>query len=99
MHPGEALMIVYRAIVFAFAATPVATDGRAHAEIKTDWVEYSHGDVKLKGYLAYDDAITGKRPGVLVIHAREGMTGNTKKNVEMFARFGYVAFAADIFGY
>ena len=60
--------------------------GAAQAEIKTEWVEYSHGDVKLKGYLAYDDAITGKRPAVLVIHAREGMTANTKKNVEMFAQ-------------
>jgi dienelactone hydrolase len=73
--------------------------GAAHAEIKTEWIEYSHGDVKLKGYLAYDDAVSGKRPAVLVVHAREGMTDNTKKNVEMFAKYGYVAFAADIFGY
>jgi len=81
------------AAVFAICASA------AQAEIKTEWVEYSHGDVKLKGYLAYDDAIAGKRPAVLVIHAREGMTANTIKNVEMFARFGYVGFAADIFGY
>ena len=27
------------------------------------------------------------------------MTANTFKNVEMFARYGYVGFAADIFGY
>ena len=92
-------MIVNRATALAFAALLVVAAGRAQAEIKTEWIEYSHGDVKLKGYLAYDDAITGKRPAVLVIHAREGMTENTKKNVEMFARFGYVAFAADIFGY
>ena len=81
------------ALAFAVCASA------AQAEIKTEWVEYSHGDVKLKGYLAYDDAITGKRPAVLVIHAREGMTENTRKNVEMFAKFGYVGFAADIFGY
>lgn len=91
-------MIVRRAMVLAFVAL-LATAGYAQAEIKTEWIEYSHGDVKLKGYLAYDDAITGKRPAVLVIHAREGMTENTKKNVEMFAKFGYVGFAADIFGY
>ena len=71
----------------------------AQAEIKTEWVEYTHGDVKLKGYLAFDDSITGKRPAVLVIHAREGMTQNTRFNVESFAKLGYVAFAADIFGY
>ncbi len=78
---------------------PRSPRSAAQAEIKTEWIEYSHGDVKLKGYLAYDDAITGKRPAVLVIHAREGMTANTMKNVEMYAKFGYVGFAADIFGY
>ena len=92
-------MIVHRAVSFAFAALVALAAASAQAEIKTEWIEYSHGDVKLKGYLAYDDAITGKRPAVLVIHAREGMTANTKKNVEMFASFGYVGFAADIFGY
>jgi dienelactone hydrolase len=88
-------MLRIAALIIAAAFTASA----AQAEIKTEWVEYNHGDVKLKGYLAYDDAITGKRPAVLVIHAREGMTANTIKNVEMFAKFGYVGFAADIFGY
>ena len=27
-------------------------------------VEYKEGDTVLEGYLAYDDAIKGKRPGV-----------------------------------
>ena len=71
----------------------------AQAEIKTEWVEYSHDGVKLKGYLAYDDAITGKRPGVLMVHRRDGMTALTLKNTEMYAKMGYVAFAPDIFGY
>jgi dienelactone hydrolase len=90
MHPIAAALT---AAVFAACA------GTAQAEIKTEWVEYSHGDVKLKGYLAYDDAVAGKRPAVMVIHAREGMTANTIRNVEMYAKFGYVGFAADIFGY
>jgi dienelactone hydrolase len=85
--------------IAAFIIAAAFTASGAQAEIKTEWIEYSHGDVKLKGYLAYDDAITGKRPAVMVIHAREGMTANTIKNVEMFAKFGYVGFAADIFGY
>src|SRR5258708_769684 len=92
-------MIIHRGIAFAFAAFIAVAAASAQAEIKTEWIEYSHGDVKLKGYLAYDDAITGKRPAVMVIHAREGMTDNTKKNVEMYAKFGYVGFAVDIFGY
>ena len=52
-------------IAAAFAVCASA----AQAEIKTEWIEYNHGNVKLKGYLAYDDAIAGKRPAVMVIHA------------------------------
>src|SRR5205085_11136352 len=71
----------------------------AQAEIRTEWVEYSHGDAKLKGYLAYDDAVPGKRPGILMVHRRDGMTPLTLQNTEMYAKMGYVAFAPDIFGY
>ena len=71
----------------------------ARAEIKKQWVEYSHGDAKLKAYMVFDDAVTGKRPAILMIHAREGMTPKTLRLTEMWAKLGYVAFAADIFGY
>jgi len=81
------------AAAFALAAGP------AQAEMKTQWVEYSHGDVKLKAYMAYDDKVTGKRPAVLMIHAREGMTPKTLQLAETWAKLGYVSFAADIFGY
>ena len=81
------------AAAFAFAA------GSAQAQMKTQWVEYSHGDVKLKAYMAYDDKVTGQRPAVLMIHAREGMTPKTLGLTEMWAKLGYVSFAADIFGY
>ncbi len=67
--------------------------------MKTEWVEYSQGGMKLKAYMAYDDKITGKRPAVLVVHAREGMTPKTQQLTELWAKLGYVSFAADIFGY
>jgi dienelactone hydrolase len=81
------------AALFALAAGPV------QAQMKTEWVEYNHGDTKLKAYMAYDDKVTGKRPAVLMIHAREGMTPKTLQLTEMWAKLGYVSFAADIFGY
>jgi dienelactone hydrolase len=81
------------AVAFAFAAGP------AQAEMKNQWVEYSHGNTKLKAYMAYDDKMTGKRPAVFVVHAREGMTPKTQQLTETWAKLGYVAFAADIFGY
>jgi hypothetical protein len=81
------------AAAFALAAGP------AQAEMKTEWVEYGHGDTRLKAYMAYDDKVTGRRPAVLMIHAREGMTPKTLGLAETWAKLGYVSFAADIFGY
>ena len=71
----------------------------ARAEVQKQWVDYAHGDTKLKAYMVFDDASTAKRPAVLLIHAREGMTPKTLRLTEMWAKLGYVAFAADIFGY
>ena len=70
----------------------------AHAEIKTQWVDYKDGDTALQGYLAYDDSLTGKRPGVLLLHRRDGMSELTLENARMYAGQGYVVFAPDIFG-
>ena len=70
----------------------------AAAELRTQTVDYKHGDTALEGYLAYDDATSGKRPGVLLLHRRDGMTDLTRKNTEMVAKLGYVVFAPDIFG-
>ena len=67
-------MTMTRMLAAALAAAFALAAGPACADIKTEWVDYTHGDVKLKGYLAYDDAITGKRPAVLMIHDRAGMT-------------------------
>src|SRR5262245_7032861 len=81
------------AAIFALGIAP------AQAQVKGEWIDYTHGSVKLKGYLAYDGKVAGKRPAVLMIHARDGMTERTQKFAEMWARFGYAVLAADIFGY
>jgi dienelactone hydrolase len=72
--------------------------GIARAEIKTQYVDYRHGDVPLSGYLAYDDAVQGRRPGVLLVHFRGGLTEKTLGDARMIAGMGYVVFAADMFG-
>jgi dienelactone hydrolase len=72
--------------------------GAAQAEIKTQWVDYKEGDTALQGYLAYDDSLTGKRPGVLLLHRRDGMSDLTLENARMYAQQGYIVFAPDIFG-
>src|ERR1017187_5293138 len=70
----------------------------AQAEIKTQWVDYKEGDTALQGYLAFDDSISGKRPGILLLHRRDGMSDLTLANAKMYAQQGYVVFAPDIFG-
>lgn len=68
------------------------------AEIRTETVEYKEGEAVLEGFVAYDDAIQGKRPGVLIVHQWKGLGDYEKKRAEMLAKMGYVAFAADIYG-
>ena len=70
----------------------------SRAAIHTENVEYKQGDTTLEGYLAYDDSLTGKRPGVLVVHQWLGLTDYEKHRAEMLAQLGYVAFCADIYG-
>ena len=65
----------------------VAAISRAHAEVKTEVVEYRHGDVVLEGYLAYDASLGGKRPGVLVVHEWNGHNPYVRKRAEQLARF------------
>ncbi len=67
------------------------------AAIQTRNIEYKHGDTVLEGYLAYDDSITGKLPGVLVVHEWNGLQSFVKERTEELAKLGYVAFAADIY--
>lgn len=89
-----------RAGKFLTAVAMIAgSAGAANAEMKKSWVEYTHGDAKLKAYVVQDDALTGKRPAIFMIHAREGMTETTLKHAETWAKLGYTVFAADIFGY
>jgi dienelactone hydrolase len=70
----------------------------ASAMIKTETVEYKQENAVLEGYLAYDDAFAGKRPGVIVVHEWMGLNDYAKKRAEQLAALGYVAFAADIYG-
>ncbi len=70
----------------------------AGAEIKTQTVTYQYGGVTMKGYLAWDNAVQGKRPGILVVHEWWGLNDYAKRRAEQLAKMGYVALAADMFG-
>lgn len=70
----------------------------AHAEVVSEVVEYKQGDTVLEGYLAYDNAISGKRPGILIVHEWKGVGPYVKRRAEQLAKLGYIAFAEDIYG-
>ncbi len=66
--------------------------------MKTENIAYKDGDVELLGYLAYDEKLPGKHPGVLVMPGGFGLGGNAKERCEMLAQMGYVALAGDPYG-
>jgi dienelactone hydrolase len=92
-------MKIARLASFVLAATAMFLQaGVAHAAIKTQWIDYKQGSTPLSGYLVYDDAVQGRRPGVLMIHDRSGFSEGTLADARMIAGLGYVVFAEDIFG-
>lgn len=70
----------------------------AMAEVRSAPVAYTDGGDKLTGYLYWNDAIEGKRPGVLVVHEWWGLNDYARRRAEMLAELGYVAFAVDMYG-
>lgn len=93
-------MTMSRLATLACGATFVIAcqTGAARAEIKKQWIDYRQGNTELSGLLVYDDAKSGKRPGVLLAHDRAGMAENAFRDSEMIAKMGYVVFVEDIFG-
>lgn len=84
-------------LVILFTAIFLGLSISASAEIKTKGVEYRQ-DTVLEGYLAYDDTVKGKRPGVLVVHEWTGLGPYVKGRCVQLAKLGYIAFGADIYG-
>ena len=72
--------------------------GTASAKVMSQKVDYRQNDTKLQGYLAYDDTVTGKRPGVLVVHEFWGLNEFAKQRADKLAEMGYVALAVDMYG-
>jgi dienelactone hydrolase len=83
-------------IALAAAAALLCT--AAEAKVVTKTIAYQQDGKTMQGYLAYDDAKAGARPGVLVIHEWWGLNDYTKSRTRQLAEMGYVAFAADMFG-
>lgn len=66
--------------------------------ITTSTIAYMDNDVVLEAYIAFDDAIKGQRPAVLVNHAWVGRDEFVAEKAIKLAELGYVGFALDMYG-
>ena len=79
-------------------AAAVLTQLPPRARVQTREIEYRQGDTVLKGFVAWDDAVQGRRPGVLVVHEWWGLNDHAKNQARRLAEPGYVGFALDMYG-
>src|SRR5215831_761023 len=61
----------------------------------TQSTEYEDGNVTLRGFVAFDDATSHQRPGVLVMPEAFGLGTHATQRAERLAALGYVALAGD----
>lgn len=66
--------------------------------IVSNTINYLDGDTLLEAFFAYDDAIEGRRPVVLINHAWGGRDRFVADKAVKLAELGYVGFALDMYG-
>ncbi|HXJ10442.1 MAG TPA: dienelactone hydrolase family protein, partial [Burkholderiales bacterium] len=79
-------------------AALVALAPPAYAAIKEVPVTYKDGETTMKGFVVYDAAKKGKRPGIVMVHEWWGITKHVHNEARKFAQQGYTAFIADMYG-
>jgi len=70
----------------------------AYSAIQAEEIQYQSGETALNGYIAYDDEIEGKRPGILIVHEWWGHNDYARKRADLLAELGYIALAVDMYG-
>ena len=70
----------------------------ALAAVQGQEIDYRADDTVLKGYLAFDAAVQGPRPGILVVHEWWGLNDYARERARMLAGLGYTALAVDMYG-
>lgn len=84
---------------YLLALALIGATGLAQAAVQTRQIDYQDADGKrLVGYYAYDDAVKGERPGVVVVHEWWGLNDYAKRRARDLAGLGYSALAIDMYG-
>jgi len=84
--------------LYSTALASVALLNPLGAAIVEKPIEYKSGDVTCEGWQAYDDTLTGKRPGILVVHQWTGLSAHEKEAAHKLAELGYNVLVADVYG-
>lgn len=84
-------VIIFLSMILSFSIS-------ATENIHTESITYTVDGQRLVGFLAYDESISNKRPGILVVHEWQGINDYAKKRAVDLAKEGYVAFALDMYG-
>lgn len=83
-------------IILALSLSLFASTGFAAVTGKA--VTYKANGLTMKGYLASDSAVKGKRPAVLVVHEWWGHDDYARTRARKLAELGYTALAVDMYG-
>ncbi len=66
--------------------------------VKEEMVTYSSDGLQFKGFVAYSQNVTGKRPAILIVPEWWGLNDYIKMRARKLAELGYIAMAIDIYG-
>ncbi|MDA8020346.1 MAG: dienelactone hydrolase family protein [Thermoanaerobaculia bacterium] len=86
-----------RSVLVALMVT-IGLGSPLQAEVQTETREYQVGDTTLRGLIAWDSSVEGKRPGVLVVHEWWGHNDYAQQRAKQLAAEGFTAFALDMYG-
>ena len=91
----------FKGLLICIAMTSIfsaAESKNPAASIREESVTYSDNGVTMKGMVAYDSNLKGKRPVIIVVPEWWGLNDYAKMRARKLAELGYVAMAADMFG-
>ncbi len=78
--------------------TPSSEDVDLPVKVKGLEVGYATDSVQMKGYLAFDENLSEKRPGIIIVHEWWGHNDYVRERAKMLAELGYTALALDMYG-
>lgn len=94
----DGMKIIWSVALALLLVLAVGASAGTKPDIEGREVSYRTAGAEMRGYLAYDRNVTGKRPGVLVVHEWWGHNEYARKRARMLAEMGYTALAVDMYG-